>query len=94
VRPDRVRVLLVEDNPADADLTIESLRSSKILCDVTTVGDGVQAMAYLRGHGDYRSGPRPDMVLLDLNLPRKSGLEVLREMKDDDGLRRMSKSVR
>ena len=87
--PEHIRVLLVEDNPADAELTVESLKSCKILCDVTIVPDGEQAMAYLRNQDDFRSVPRPDMVLLDLNLPRKSGLEVLQEMKDDGGLRRI-----
>ena len=82
-----VRILLVEDNPADADLTRESLADSKIYCELHVTVDGVEAMEFLRREGEYKDAPRPDLVLLDLNLPRKDGKEVLAEMKADPSLR-------
>lgn len=76
-----VEVLLVEDNPADVRLTMEALREGKMAPRLSVVEDGMEALAFLRKEGKYSDAPRPDLVLLDLNLPRKSGLEVLREMK-------------
>lgn len=86
---EKVQILLVEDNPADADLTRENLEAAKLLCELHVVIDGIEAMKFLRREGDYRDAPRPDLVLLDLNLPRKDGREVLAEMKADESLRRI-----
>jgi chemotaxis family two-component system response regulator Rcp1 len=84
-----IEVLLVEDSPDDADLTIDALRDGRVRNRVTVVEDGVEAMAYLRRDGKYRAAPRPDLILLDLNLPRKNGREVLAEIKQDPNLRRI-----
>ena len=86
---ERIKILLVEDNPADAELTRENLVMSKILNDLHVVGDGVEAMDFLRRVGAYRDAPRPDLILLDLNLPRKDGREVLADLKADSSLRRI-----
>lgn len=77
----RVEVLLVEDNPADVRLTMEALREGKMAPKLSVVSDGVEAMAFLQRQNQYKNAPRPDIILLDLNLPRKSGLEVLQEIK-------------
>ncbi len=84
-----VRILLVEDNPGDVLLTREVLQDAKVLNELSVVGDGVKAMAYLRQEGEYAGVARPDLVLLDLNLPRKDGREVLEEIKTDEDLRRI-----
>jgi CheY-like chemotaxis protein len=84
-----VEILLVEDNPGDVDLTRETLQDSKLLNHMNVVGNGVEAMAYLRRQGKYAEATRPDLILLDLNLPRKDGREVLAEVKADDRLRRI-----
>lgn len=86
---DKIQILLVEDNPADADLTQENIEESKILCDLHVAIDGVEAMAFMHREGPYKDAPRPNLVLLDLNLPRKDGREVLAEMKADPALRRI-----
>jgi chemotaxis family two-component system response regulator Rcp1 len=78
---EHLRILLVEDNPADADLTCEKLEASKILNEIIHVKDGVEAMDFLLKKAPYENALRPDLVLLDLNLPRKDGREVLAEMK-------------
>lgn len=78
-----VVILLVEDNPGDVDLTIEALRDAKVTNDLYVVRDGVQALAFLHRNGTYATAPRPDLILLDLNLPKKDGREVLAEIKDD-----------
>ena len=83
-----IEILLVEDSPDDADLTIDALRDGRVRNRVTVVEDGVEAMAYLR-EGKYCAVPRPDLILLDLNLPRKNGREVLAEVKQDPNLRRI-----
>ncbi len=88
-RGEPIEILLVEDSPDDADLTVEALREGRVRNRVTVVDDGVEAMAYLRRQGKYRAAPRPDLVLLDLNLPRKDGREVLAEVKQDPDLRRI-----
>jgi CheY-like chemotaxis protein len=80
------RVLLVEDNEADVRLTREALREAGEGVRLSTVGDGEQALAFLRREAGFTEAPRPDLVLLDLNLPRKSGLEVLDEMRSDGSL--------
>jgi two-component system, chemotaxis family, response regulator Rcp1 len=84
-----IDVLLVEDNTADARLMQEMLKETKVIVKLSVVVDGVEAMAYLRNEGKYKSAVRPDLILLDLNLPRKDGREVLAEIKSDPGLRRI-----
>ena len=84
-----VEILLVEDNPGDVDLTRETLLDSKLLNHMNVVGNGVEAMAYLRRQGKYAEATRPDLILLDLNLPKKDGREVLAEIKTDEQLRRI-----
>jgi chemotaxis family two-component system response regulator Rcp1 len=79
--------LLVEDNPGDVRLTREALRESKLRNNLSVVGDGIEALAFLRQEGRYADAPRPDIILLDLNLPRKDGREVLAEIKEDPRLR-------
>jgi CheY-like chemotaxis protein len=88
-RGEPIEILLVEDSPDDADLTIDALREGRVRNRVTVVEDGVEAMAYLRRQGQYADAPRPDLILLDLNLPRKDGREVLAEIKEDPHLRRI-----
>ena len=82
-----VDILLVEDSPSDAMMTREALELSKVLNRLHIVDDGVEAMDFLQRRGKHADAPRPGLVLLDLNLPRKSGLEVLKEIKDDPSLR-------
>ena len=81
-----VEILLVEDNPGDVRLTIEALRESKVVNNLSVARDGVEALAYLRREGDFANTVRPDLILLDLNLPRKDGREVLAEIKADPKL--------
>jgi CheY-like chemotaxis protein len=82
-----IEILLVEDNPGDADLAREGLEGGKIRNNLHVVGDGEEAMAFLRQEGKHADSPRPDVILLDLNLPRKDGREVLAEIKADDALK-------
>jgi chemotaxis family two-component system response regulator Rcp1 len=84
-----IDILLVEDNPGDVRLTIEALKEAKVLNTLATVSDGVAALAYLNRQGKYADASRPDLVLLDLNLPRKDGREVLAEIKKDPVLKRI-----
>ena len=84
-----IRILLVEDDPGDADLTREYLAEAKIALNLNVVEDGIKAMAYLRREGNYHEAVHPDLILLDLNLPKKSGQEVLRDIKSDTSLRRI-----
>jgi len=83
-----VDILLVEDNPGDVRLTQEALKDAKLKVNLHVVNDGVEAMAFLRHEGKYGSKPSADLVLLDLNLPKKDGREVLAEIKGDSALRR------
>lgn len=85
----QVEFLLAEDNPGDVRLTKEALRESKIRNNLNVVPDGVEAMAFLRRQGKYAGAPTPDVVLLDLNLPKKDGREVLAEIKSDPALKRI-----
>ncbi|MFL5846744.1 MAG: response regulator [Solirubrobacteraceae bacterium] len=79
-------ILLVEDSPTDIELTREVLGEARVLNQLHAVTDGERALSYLRGEGEYAGAPRPDFVLLDLNLPRMGGIEVLRAMKADPAL--------
>lgn len=85
VRP--IDVLLVEDDPGDVDLTRETMEESKILANLHVVGDGIEAMAFLRKEGKYADAITPDLIFLDLNMPRKDGRQVLEELKRDDILK-------
>ncbi len=82
-----IEILLVEDSPSDTDLTVAALAEAKVSNRLNIVEDGVLAMQFLRREGKYAAAPRPDLVLLDLNLPRKDGREVLAEIKQDEKLK-------
>jgi CheY-like chemotaxis protein len=82
-------ILLVEDSPSDADLTRAALQEGKLDNNLHHVKDGAEALAFLRREGRFAAAPRPDLILLDLNLPRKSGLEVLHDIRSDPQLRRL-----
>ena len=84
-----VEILLVEDSPGDVQLTIEALRDAKVSTHLHVAQDGEEALAFLRHAEGFEEVPRPDLVLLDLNLPKKSGHEVLTEIKQDPDLRRI-----
>ncbi len=84
-----IEILMVEDNPGDVRLTREALRDAKVRNNVSVVGDGVEALAFLRREGRYANMAHPDVILLDLNLPKKDGREVLAEIKADPVLRRI-----
>ncbi|MEJ2360146.1 MAG: response regulator [Gammaproteobacteria bacterium] len=84
-----IEILLVEDNPGDVRLTKEALKEAKVGNNLHVVDDGVAAMQFLRQEGEYHDMPRPDLILLDLNLPKKDGREVLEEIKADDLLKKI-----
>jgi len=84
-----IEILLVEDNAGDARLAQEALRDARVRNNLSWVPDGVEALAYLRREGRYDKAARPDLILLDLNLPRKDGREVLSEIKAEDRLKRI-----
>ena len=84
-----IEILLVEDNPGDVRLLMETFREGKIRNRISLVEDGVEALAFLRKEGEHGSAPRPDLILLDLSLPRKNGQEVLAEVKQDADLKRI-----
>jgi len=87
LNPISIEILLVEDNPGDVRLTEEALKEGKVVNRLNVVQDGVEALAYLRKEGEYASAETPDLILLDLNLPKKDGREVLAEVKEDPDLR-------
>jgi two-component system, chemotaxis family, response regulator Rcp1 len=76
-----IEILLVEDNPGDVRLTIEALKEGKVANEINVAADGIEALAFLRREGKYENAPKPDLILLDLNLPKKNGREVLAEIK-------------
>jgi chemotaxis family two-component system response regulator Rcp1 len=82
-----IEILLVDDNPGDVRLTVEALRDSKIQNRLNVAKDGVEAIAFLRREGEYADAPHPDLILLDLNLPKMRGSEVLAEIKGDAALK-------
>ena len=84
-----IEILLVEDNPGDVRLAREALKENKVRNNLHVVEDGVLAMEFLRRQGNYQNVPRPDLILLDLNLPKKDGREVLAEIKTDTDLKRI-----
>ncbi|MGD8572353.1 MAG: response regulator [Gammaproteobacteria bacterium] len=84
-----IEILLVEDNPADVRLTREALKEAKVRNQLHVMEDGVKAMQFLKREGEYADAPRPDLILLDLNLPKKDGREVLEEIKRDNSLKRI-----
>lgn len=84
-----IDILMVEDNLGDVRLTKESLNNAKVRNRLSVVGDGVEAIRYLRREGPYSEAARPDLILLDLNLPKKSGHEILKEIKQDSSLKRI-----
>lgn len=84
-----VEILLVEDNPADVRLTIEALKDAKVYNTLNVVNNGADALSYLRRQGQYAEASRPDLILLDLNLPKMGGLEVLDDIKNDPDLRQI-----
>lgn len=91
--PDLIHILLVEDSLADIELTLEALEEAKFVNEVTTVRDGAAALDYLHQRGEHAAAARPDLIILDLNLPKRSGHEVLADIKDDPDLRRIPVAV-
>ena len=84
-----IEILLVEDNPGDVRLTIEAFKEGKVCNNLNVAADGVEALSFLRREGRHGGAPRPDLILLDLNLPRMDGREVLAEIKQDPQLMRI-----
>ena len=84
-----IEILLVGDNPGDVRLTLEVMKDARVRNHMSMVKDGVEALAFLRREGDFADAPRPDLILLDLNLPKKDGMEVLADIKADPTLRRI-----
>jgi CheY-like chemotaxis protein len=84
-----IEILLVEDNPGDVRLTVEALEEAKVINHLTVLEDGAEALTYLRRQGAYAEAARPHLIILDLNLPKKDGREVLADIKEDDSLKRI-----
>lgn len=89
IGPKAIEILLVEDNPGDIRLTVEGLKEAKVINKLNVAYDGEEAMAFLRREGKFKNASRPDLILLDLNMPKKDGREVLAEIKEDPDLRRI-----
>jgi CheY-like chemotaxis protein len=89
IKPKAIDILLVEDNAGDVRLTREALKEGKVLNTLHVVEDGIEALLYLRHEGQYAEAPHPDIILLDLNLPRKDGRELLADIKTDPNLKRI-----
>jgi two-component system, chemotaxis family, response regulator Rcp1 len=85
----QIEILLVEDSPGDVRLTKEAMNEGKVLNRISVAGDGVEALDFLKRRGPFANAPRPDLILLDLNLPKKDGREVLAEIKEDPDLKRI-----
>lgn len=88
-RGEPIEILLVEDEPEHAEMTMEALSKGKLRNRISHVNDGVEALAFLRREGKFQDAPRPDLILLDLYMPRKDGREVLEEVKSDQALKRI-----
>jgi len=89
ITPRPIEILLVEDSPGDVTLTVEALRDAKVANNLHVARDGEEALRFLRREGEFADRPRPDLILLDLNMPRKDGREVLADLKADDELKRI-----
>lgn len=87
--PVPINIFLVEDNPADVLLTVEALRESNVSHDLNVVNNGADALAYIKRQGRYADSLRPDIILLDINIPKKDGFDVLKEIKEDPNLKRI-----
>ncbi len=84
-----IEILLVDDNPGDVRLTIEAMNEGKVANRISVATDGIEALQFLRREASFANAPLPDLILLDLNMPRKDGREVLREIKEDNDLKRI-----
>lgn len=84
-----VEILMIEDNPGDVRLTKEAMRANKVKNNMNIAVDGVEALAYLRREGKYSNAIKPNLIILDLNLPKKNGIEVVKEIKNDPQLKRI-----
>jgi len=89
LNPDKIKVLVVEDNPDDITIIKRAMRKSEVKCELSFAYDGEEALNFLHREGEYEDAPKPDLILLDLNLPKIGGLEILDKIKQDEKLRRI-----
>ncbi len=89
LNPEKIKVLVVEDNPDDITIIKRAMRKSEVKCELSFAYDGEEALNFLYRKGEYEDAPKPDLILLDLNLPKIGGLEILDKIKQDDKLRRI-----